>query len=97
MNSDRRPGIGRGRRRCRSDHGAGLRASEVVSLKVADIDSARMVVLARDPDELEKEEEPATAGAERTRRFLEREILPCYVTWKKKLANRPLFCEQASG
>ncbi len=39
-------------------------------------------VLARDPDELEEEEEPATADAERMRRFLEREILPWYVTRK---------------
>ena len=54
-------------------------------------------VLARDPDELEEEEEPATADAERMRRYLERETLPRYVTRKKELANRPLFCEQAFG
>ncbi len=53
-------------------------------------------VLARDPDGLE-EEEPATADAERMRRYLERETLPRYVTRKKELANRPLFCEQAFG
>ncbi len=54
-------------------------------------------VLARDPDELEEEEEPATADAERMRRFPEREILPWYVPRKKELANRPLFCERAFG
>ncbi len=54
-------------------------------------------VLARDPDELEEEEEPATADAGRMRRFPEREILPWYVTRKKELANRPLFCEQGFG
>ncbi len=54
--------------------------------------------LARDPDELEEEEEePATADAECMRRFLEREILPWYVTRKKELANRPLIREQAFG
>ncbi len=54
-------------------------------------------VLARDPDELEEEEEPATADAECMRRFLDREILPWYVTRKKELANRPLIREQAFG
>ncbi len=54
-------------------------------------------VFARDPDELEEEEEPATADAEHMRRFLEREILPWYVTRKKELANRPLIREQTFG
>ena len=54
-------------------------------------------VLARDLDELEEKEEPATADAERMRRFLECEIPPWYITRKKELANRPLFCEQAFG
>ena len=54
-------------------------------------------VLARDPDELEEEAEPATAVAECTRRFLEREIFPWYVNQNKELANRPLIREQAFG
>ena len=29
--------------------------------------------------------------------YLEREIPPWYITRKKELANRPLFCEQAFG
>ena len=45
-------------------------------------------VFARDPDELEGEEEPATTNAECMRRFLEREVLPWYVTRNKELANR---------
>ena len=53
--------------------------------------------LTRDPDELDEDEEPATADAESLRRFLEREILPWFVTRKKELANRPLIREQAFG
>ncbi len=54
-------------------------------------------VLARDPDELDEDEEPATADVESLRRFLEHEVLPWFVTRRKELANRPLIREQAFG
>ncbi len=54
-------------------------------------------VLARDPDELEEDEAPATADADGLRRFLETEVLPWFETRKKELANRPLIREQAFG
>jgi hypothetical protein len=54
-------------------------------------------VLARDPDDLEEDEAPATADAEGLRRFLETEVLPWFETRKKELANRPLIREQAFG
>jgi hypothetical protein len=54
-------------------------------------------VLSCDPDDLEEDEEPATADAECLRRHLEREILLWYVTRKKELSNRPLIREQAFG
>ena len=54
-------------------------------------------VLARDPDEMEEDEEPATADAEGLRRFLEGEVLPWFENRKKELANRPLIREQAFG
>jgi hypothetical protein len=54
-------------------------------------------VLASDPDELEEDEEPATADAEGLRRFLEEEVLPWFENRKKELANRPLIREQAFG
>ena len=54
-------------------------------------------VLARDPDELEEDDEPATDDTECLKRFLEREVLSWYVTRKKELANRPLIREQAYG
>ena len=53
--------------------------------------------LARDPAELEEDEEPATADAEGLRRFLENEVLPWFETRKKELANRPLIRDQAFG
>jgi hypothetical protein len=53
--------------------------------------------LARDPDDLEEDEEPATADAEGLRRFIESEVLPWFETRKKELANRPLIREQAFG
>ncbi len=52
-------------------------------------------VLACDPEELEEDEEPATADAECLKQFLERKVLSWYVTRKKELANRPLIREQA--
>jgi hypothetical protein len=54
-------------------------------------------VLARDPDKLDEDEEPATADVESLRRFLEHEVLPWFVTRRKELANRPLIREQAFG
>jgi hypothetical protein len=53
--------------------------------------------LARDPDELEEDEEPFTADVEGLRRFLEDEVLPWFAARKKELANRPLIREQAFG
>ena len=44
-------------------------------------------MLARDPNELEDGEEPATADAEGLRRFLEAEVLPWFENRKKELAN----------
>ena len=54
-------------------------------------------VLARDPDELEQGEAPATADAEGLRRFLQAEVLPWFEARKKELAHRPLIREQAFG
>ena len=50
-----------------------------------------------DPDELDEDEEPATADAESLRRFLEGEVMPWFETRLKELANRPLIREQAFG
>jgi hypothetical protein len=54
-------------------------------------------VLARDPDELGEEEQPATADVEGLRRFLEGQVLPWFENRRKELANRPLIREQAFG
>jgi hypothetical protein len=54
-------------------------------------------VLARDPDELEEDEQPATADVEGLRRFLEGEVLAWFENRRKELANRPLIREQAFG
>jgi len=54
-------------------------------------------VLARDPDELEEDEMPATADAEGLRRFIEGDVLPWFENRKKELANRPLIREQVFG
>ena len=54
-------------------------------------------VLASDPEELEEDEEQATANAEGLRRFLEEEVLPWLKKRKQELANRPLIREQAFG
>jgi hypothetical protein len=53
--------------------------------------------LARDPAELEEDEEAFTANAEGLRRFLEDEVLRWFEARKKELANRPLIREQAFG
>ena len=54
-------------------------------------------MLARDLDELDEDEKPATADAEGLRRFLEAEVLPWFENRKAELANRPLIREQAFG
>lgn len=54
-------------------------------------------LLARDPDELEDGEEPATADEAGLRRFLEGEVTRWYETRRKELANRHLIREQAFG
>ncbi len=53
--------------------------------------------LARDPDELDEGEEPATPDEGGLRHFLERTVLPWFDGRKKELANRPLIREQAFG
>ncbi len=54
-------------------------------------------ILARNPEELDDEEEPATADVKGLQRFLEGEVLPWFEGRKKELANRPLIREQAFG
>jgi hypothetical protein len=54
-------------------------------------------MLAREPDELEEGEEPATADEVGLRRFLEGRVMPWFETRRKELANRPLIREQAFG
>jgi hypothetical protein len=54
-------------------------------------------LIARDPDELEEGEEPATADTEGLRRFLEDEVLPWLSNRRKELRNRPLIRVQALG
>ena len=54
-------------------------------------------ILARNPDEMEEGEEPATADIEGLRSFLEGEVLPWFENRKKELANRPLIRQQAFG
>jgi hypothetical protein len=54
-------------------------------------------MLARDPDEIEEGEEPATADVEGLRSFIEGEVLPWFENRKKELANRPLIRELAFG
>lgn len=53
--------------------------------------------LARDPDELYGNQEPASADVEGLRRFLEGEVMPWFEMRRKELANRPLIREQAFG
>jgi hypothetical protein len=54
-------------------------------------------MLARDPDELEEDEKPATADVEGLRHFLEAEVLPWFENRRKELENRPLIRQQAFG
>jgi hypothetical protein len=53
--------------------------------------------LARDPNELEENEQLATADVEGLRRFLEADVLPWFENRKKEVANRPLIRDQAFG
>ena len=53
--------------------------------------------LARDPEELDEGEEPATPDREGLRQFIDGEVLPWFENRKKELANRPLIREQAFG
>lgn len=53
--------------------------------------------LARDPGDLEEEQEPYAAAPEGLRSFIEAEVLPCLEGKRKELANRPLIREQAFG
>jgi len=62
-----------------------------------DTQSSWSDTLARDPDELGEDEQPATADAEGLRRFLEGEMLPWFDNRRKELANRPLIREHAFG
>ncbi len=54
-------------------------------------------MLARDPADLDRGEEPATADEAGLRRFLEGKVLPSFETRRKELAHRPLVREQAFG
>jgi hypothetical protein len=54
-------------------------------------------ILALKPDELEEDEQPATADDDGLRRFLEERVLPWFETRKAEIANRPLLREQAFG
>ncbi|MBM3567325.1 MAG: hypothetical protein FJX46_01065 [Alphaproteobacteria bacterium] len=54
-------------------------------------------MLARDPEDLDEGEEPATPDEAGLRRFLEGTVMPWFDGRKKELANRPLIREQAFG
>jgi len=53
--------------------------------------------LARDPEDLDEGEEPATPDEAGLRRFLEGTVMPWFDGRRKELANRPLIREQAFG
>jgi hypothetical protein len=53
--------------------------------------------LALKPDELEEDDQPATADVDGLCRFLERKVLPWFEKRKDEIANRPLLREQAIG
>jgi hypothetical protein len=48
-------------------------------------------------DELEEDEEPATADADGLRRFLEGKVLPWFEKRKEEIGRRPLLRDQAFG
>jgi hypothetical protein len=49
------------------------------------------------PDELEDDEEPATADVDGLRRFLEDKVLPWFEERKEEIGQRPLLRDQAFG
>lgn len=53
--------------------------------------------LARDPNELEEDEEPASPDREGLRRFIEDEVIPWFEKNRKILTHRPLIKKQAFG
>lgn len=53
--------------------------------------------LARKPDELGEDEQPATADCDSLMRFLADEVLPWFDARRQDLRNRPLIREQAYG
>ena len=53
--------------------------------------------LAREPEELDEDEEPAREDAEALRRCLENEVLPWFERRKVEIAQHPLVREQALG
>jgi hypothetical protein len=53
--------------------------------------------LALKPDELEEDEQPATADVDGLHRFLEEKVLPWFEKRKAEIGNRPLLREQAFG
>ena len=54
-------------------------------------------MLARDPNEVDEGDEPATADVESLRSFLEAQVLPWYEARKRELASHTLIREQAFG
>ena len=54
-------------------------------------------LLARNRDELDEGEKPASDDSDGLRGFLEGEVLPWLENRKKELINRPLIREQAFG
>jgi hypothetical protein len=50
-----------------------------------------------EPDELQEDEEPATADVLGLRRFIEGKVLPWFEDRRKAIANHPLLREQAFG
>ncbi|MFZ2145450.1 MAG: hypothetical protein WAV78_52495, partial [Xanthobacteraceae bacterium] len=54
-------------------------------------------MLTREPEEMEEDEDPATADVEGLRSFIEDKVLPWFENRKMELANRPLIREQAFG
>ncbi len=53
--------------------------------------------LAREPEELDEGEEPATPDRDGLRQFIEGQVLPWFENRKKALDNRPLIRAQAFG
>jgi hypothetical protein len=102
-------GVGNREHRAATDETMTRRALELLASKRSDAYEAALAglredtqawwadVLARDPDELGEDEQPATADVEGLRRFLEDEVLPWFENRRRELANRPLIREQAFG